>query len=285
MVERIVRANGVRICLETFGRADYPAILLIMGAAGSMDWWDDAFCARLATESRFVIRYDNRDTGRSVAYPPGAPPYTMADLAGDAVGVLDALGLERAHFAGISMGAWIALIAALTRPERVASLTVMSASPGPGDPDLPPPAPRVSALLSSDDPGPDWSDRAAVIDYYAGTQRLFAGEPYDEALVRRTVARAYDRSSSPASWNNHYLIAGGGAGRANLPEIKAPTLVMHGTEDPLFPFAHGEAMAREIPSAELLPLPHTGHEAPPEPSWPIAIPALLRHTAPNRALS
>jgi len=102
--DEIVHANGVDLCVETFGDPTDPAILLVMGSTASMDWWEDEFCARLAAGSRLVIRYDHRDTGRSVSYEPGAPPYTMRDLAADAVGLLDALDLASAHLVGMSMG-------------------------------------------------------------------------------------------------------------------------------------------------------------------------------------
>jgi pimeloyl-ACP methyl ester carboxylesterase len=102
--ERIVPANGVDLCVQTFGdSADFP-ILLIAGGASSMDWWEEGFCERLAAGSRFVVRYDHRDTGRSVSYEPGAPPYSLRDLAEDTVGLLDAFGLESAHLEGMSMG-------------------------------------------------------------------------------------------------------------------------------------------------------------------------------------
>ena len=102
--ERIIRANGVDLCVQTFGDRADPPILLVMGGASSMDWWEDGFCERLMAGSRFVIRYDHRDTGRSVNYEPGAAPYSLRDLAEDAVGLLDALGLESAHLVGMSMG-------------------------------------------------------------------------------------------------------------------------------------------------------------------------------------
>jgi pimeloyl-ACP methyl ester carboxylesterase len=135
--ERIVRANGVDLCLDTFGDPTDPAILLIAGAAGSMLSWEVDFCELLAAGSRFVIRYDQRDTGRSVTYEPGAPKYTGPDLVDDAVGILDALGVDRDHVVGISMGVGIAQFLALDHPDRVASLTLTSTSGGPGDPDLP----------------------------------------------------------------------------------------------------------------------------------------------------
>jgi pimeloyl-ACP methyl ester carboxylesterase len=118
--EEIVKANGVELCAETFGDPSHPAVLLIMGASASMLWWPEGLCRRLADAGRYVIRYDNRDTGRSIAYPPGQPGYSMDDLAGDAVGILDAYGVTRADFVGMSLGGMIAQIVALKHTERVA---------------------------------------------------------------------------------------------------------------------------------------------------------------------
>src|SRR5688500_11516295 len=126
--ERIIRANGVDLCVQTFGDRVDPPILLIMGGASSMDWWEDAFCERLMAGSRFVVRYDHRDTGQSVSYELGAAPYSLRDLAEDAVGLLDAFGLESAHLVGMSMGGWIGQLVALENPDRVASLTLISTS-------------------------------------------------------------------------------------------------------------------------------------------------------------
>jgi pimeloyl-ACP methyl ester carboxylesterase len=127
---RIVDVNGVDLCVDTTGDAADPAILLISGMGGSMDWWEEEFCQRLAAGGRFVIRYDHRDTGQSVSYPAGAPGYTGADLAADVVGVLDAVGRRSAHLAGISMGGALAQRVALAHPDRVDSLVLISTSPG-----------------------------------------------------------------------------------------------------------------------------------------------------------
>ncbi|HYU02398.1 MAG TPA: alpha/beta fold hydrolase, partial [Jatrophihabitantaceae bacterium] len=122
MNDRLVHANGVQLCVETFGDARDPAILLISGSASSMDWWPDEFCSRLAAGLRFVIRYDHRDTGRSISYPPGAPAYSFPDLVNDAVGLLDVVGKSRAHVVGISMGGMIAQHLAVNHADRVESL-------------------------------------------------------------------------------------------------------------------------------------------------------------------
>ena len=142
---RILRAHGVEICVQTFGSADAEPVLLIAGAASTMLYWDEEFCAGLAAGPRFVLRYDHRDTGRSTTCPPGAPDYTAVDLLDDAIGLLDALGIDRAHLVGLSMGGGLAQLAAIAHPDRVASLTLIAASPaGPAEhPDLPSMSERV----------------------------------------------------------------------------------------------------------------------------------------------
>ncbi len=207
MTGKIVHANGVPLCAETFGDPADPAILLIMGAASSMLWWEEEFCERLAAGRRFVIRYDHRDTGQSVTYEPGAPAYTFADLVDDAVGLLDAFSLPRGHLVGMSMGGAIAQLAALDQPDRVASLTLISTSPaGPGEGDLPPMSDELRALYA-DAPGePDWSDRDAVSDYFVAGARPLASEarPLDEPLWRSIARRDFDRSINIASMTNHF---------------------------------------------------------------------------------
>jgi pimeloyl-ACP methyl ester carboxylesterase len=280
--ERILRANGVDLCVETFGHPADPAILLIMGAASSMLWWDDEFCRQLAAGPRFVIRYDQRDTGRSVTYEPGAPGYTFPDLLGDAVGVLDALDVTRAHLVGMSMGGAVAQLAALDHPERVASLTLMSTSPaGPAEPDLPPTTEELRAHFAAEAPTPDWSDRAAVIDHAVEDLRPYASpsRPFDEAAYRDLAGREFDRATNiESSVTNHFVLEGGNRWRERLGEVVAPTLVIHGDEDPLFPLGHAEALAREIPGARLLVLERTGHELPRE-TWDVVVPAILAHTS------
>lgn len=277
--ERIVQANGVDLCVQTFGARADPAILLIAGAAGSMLSWEDEFCERLAAGSRYVIRYDFRDTGRSVTYEPGAPQYTFRDLVADTVGVLDASNVDAAHLVGLSMGGAVAQIAALDHPDRVASLTLISTSPaGPGAPDLPPMSDELRAHFEASE-APEWSDRAAVIDYYVESARPHAArtQPFDEAVWRELGGRDFERSINLASTANHFAIEGGPEWRERLGEIRAATLVIHGTDDPLFPLEHGSALATEIPGARLLALEQTGHELPRR-VWDVAVPAILEHT-------
>ncbi len=284
--EKIVQANGVKICVESFGSIDDHAVLLIAGAASSMDWWETPFCERLAAGRRFVLRYDIRDTGRSISYEPGAPLYTIRDLAGDAVGVIDAFGLERVHLVGISMGGGIAQLVAVDHPNRVASLTLLSTSPGgpggPANPDLPLMSPELQAVFAESAPPPNWSDRTAVIEYIVDGARPFSGSlQFDEACVREIAARMVDRTLNIASsMTNHWILeAGGGPLRPRLGAIVAPTLVMHGTADPLFPYGHAIALASEITGAQLLPLEGMGHEMPPRQVWDTVIHAILNQTS------
>src|SRR6476469_6941255 len=150
--ERTVQVNGVDICGQAFGDPDDPTVLLIGGLNSSMDWWEPEFCERVAAAGRFVIRYDHRDTGRSVNYPAGAPGYRSEDLVADAAGVLAALDRPSAHVVGISMGGALAQLLTLTHPGIVDSLTLISTTAGAGDADLPSVSPELAAQFA--DPRP-----------------------------------------------------------------------------------------------------------------------------------
>jgi pimeloyl-ACP methyl ester carboxylesterase len=274
--ERILVANGVDLCVETFGDASDPAILLIHGASASMLWWEEELCERIAASGRYVIRFDNRDTGRSVSYPAGRPEYTLRDMADDAVGILDALGIGRAHLVGRSMAGAIATLAAMHHPSRVASLALVTTTPG--GTDLPPMSEEVIRYTASG--GPDPSDPAAVVEFIVGLMSVYSGSPYyDEAAVRALAERDVARSGNIASClTNHFVIDVGEPAGDGLGEIAAPTLVVHGELDPVFPLAHGRALQQRIPGAELLIMERAGHELPP-PVWDVFVPALVRHTA------
>jgi pimeloyl-ACP methyl ester carboxylesterase len=281
--ENIVHANGVNLCVQSFGNPTDPAILLIMGAAASMLSWEDDFCERLSAGSRFVIRYDHRDTGRSVSYAPGSPPYTLHDLAADAVRLLATFRLSRAHLVGMSMGGAIAQLMALDHPDRVATLTLISTSPagsGSGDPDLPAMSEEVRAEFRAT-VEPDWSDRAAVIDYIVDLERTCAGvgSSFDEASMRELAGHVFERTVNiESSMTNHFHMDGGERWRERLGEVATPTLVIHGTEDPILPYGHALALAKEIPRAELLALEKAGHELP-RAVWDVVVPAILQHTS------
>lgn len=279
MAVEMVRVDGVDLCVETFGERGAPPILLIAGAAESMEGWDRDLCRLLAGEGRFVIRYDHRDTGRSTSWPPGAPGYTGRDLVADAGGLVDILAGGRAHLVGLSMGGAIAQHLAVKHPERVATLTLISTSPGPAD-GLPPVAKRLRAALAEPAPGPDWNDVDAVVEHIVESYRPYAGPScFDEDAVREVARRMVARTPNRgASAGNHWLLEGADDVRSRLGEVRAPALVIHGSEDPLFPPGHGEALAHEIPSAELLLLEGVGHQAPPRSTWDVVVPAILRHT-------
>ncbi|MFF5081563.1 alpha/beta fold hydrolase [Actinoplanes sp. NPDC000266] len=262
VTETMMPVDGIELCVETFGEPGDPALLLIAGAASSMDWWEDEFCRRLAAGGRFVIRYDHRDTGRSTSFPAGAPPYSDVDLAHDALGVLDALGVHQAHLVGLSMGGLIAQRLAVERPHRVLSLVLMSTSPGPGDDDLP--------LGATGEGGEsDWTDRRSSVRSMVATARQLGG-PFtaEDAHLRRLAERIFDRTQDmTASQTNHYCCSGGPAVRHRLGEITVPTLILHGTLDKFLPGAHARALRAEIPGSRLVWLEGVGHEFPPAAVW------------------
>ncbi|UYM06827.1 alpha/beta fold hydrolase [Solicola gregarius] len=288
MVETMVQLRGVEICVDTFGDRDAPAMLLISGAAGSMDGWDPDFCRALGEAGRFVIRYDHRDTGRSTSSPPGEPTYTGDDLTRDPIALIDEVAGGTAHVVGISMGGGIAQYIAAYAPERVTTLTLMSTSIA-GTPstqrDLPSMAPRARESFENPPPEPDWSDRAAVIDYLVEAERpLAAPGEFDEAYARAVAARTVDRTTRiESATKNHWLDLGDSEyDSPPMRNVLAPTLVIHGREDPMFPPEHGEALAAEIDGAELLIVDGMGHQVPPRSTWDLVVPAIVRHTDPRR---
>lgn len=285
--EQIVSIGDIDLCTQAFGEPTAPAVLLIQGAEASMDWWDDEFCERLAADGRHVIRYDARDTGRSTTFPPGKPPYDGDALIADAVGLLDGLGIATAHIVGISMGGGIAQHLAVRYADRVSSLTLIATTPGgPAStdrPSLPSMSPALAEKFAQPgDDALDWADREAVIAYYIDGERMLAGTiPVDEERMRRIIGRAWDRSPSPASAQNHWQLDGGRPVRDRLGKVSAPTLVLHGTADPLLPYGHGEALADEIPGARLVPLEGMGHQMPPPELWDIVTAEILAISEPG----
>jgi pimeloyl-ACP methyl ester carboxylesterase len=279
VAERMIEANGVELCTESFGRRADPPVLLIMGIRASMLWWEEGFCRLVAEGGRFVIRYDHRDTGRSVTSEPGRPDYTSADLIADAAGVLDAYGVPAAHVVGVSAGGAFAQLLALGYPDRVLSLVLISTSPAtPGERGLPPATERYLQFVADADV--DWSDDSSVVDYLVGYARVLAGgaRPFDEAAMRELVRRDVERAHDIAASGNHGLAAEGELPSGPLSAIAVPTRVIHGTDDPMFPLAHGEALAREIPAARLLVLEAAGHGVE-RADWEPVARAILGHTA------
>jgi pimeloyl-ACP methyl ester carboxylesterase len=260
MAERMIAANGVELCTEAFGDPADPAALLVMGMGGSMLWWEEPFCRMLADRGRYVIRYDHRDTGRSVTYPPGRPGYGASDLVADAVGVLDAHAIPRAHVVGVSMGGALAQLVALEFPDRVSALTLISTSLAvPGDRELPGSTDELRSFFGSAQVDP--SDPGSAVEYLVAYTRALAGPErrFDERAVRDLVRRDAARARDFAAAQNHGALADEEPPHAPLSSIAVPTLVIHGTADPMFPLEHGRALARSIPGATLLTLPGAGH--------------------------
>jgi pimeloyl-ACP methyl ester carboxylesterase len=279
MAERMIQTAGIELCTESFGNPGDPPVLLIMGIGGSMLWWEEGFCRMLAEGGRFVIRYDHRDTGRSVTYEPGHPGYTGGDLVADAAGVLDAYDISAAHIVGVSAGGAFAQLLALDFLQRVLSLVLISTTPAvPGDRTLPPPAEEFQHFAATE--RVDWSDTGSVTGYLVGYSRVLAGgqRPFDEIGILDLVRRDVGRARNAAARQNHNVIPDDGRQRASLSSIAVPTVVIHGTADPLFPVRHGEALAQEVPGARLLQLKDAGHGVE-RPDWETIVRAILDHTA------
>ncbi|MFE9480531.1 alpha/beta fold hydrolase [Streptomyces spororaveus] len=279
MAERVIEVDGIELCTESFGDPSDPPVLLVMGLGASMLWWEEGFCRMLAAGGRFVIRYDHRDTGRSVTYAPGRPGYDAADLVADAVRVLRAHEVPAAHVVGVSAGGALAQLLALDHAARVRSLVLISTSSAvPGDEELPPPAEEFTRFAVAAPPDP--ADTGAVIDHQVAYARVLAGgrRPFDEAAARGLVRRDVERAHDFGAARNHDSLADGEVSQAPLSSITVPTLVIHGTADPMFPLRHGEALAQRIPGARLLALRDAGHGVE-RADWATIAAAILEHTA------
>ena len=281
-METHLPVGDVELCVDTAGAPTDPALLLIGTTVAT---WDDELVDRLT--GRYVIRYDQRDTGRSTTVDPDSPGYTLRDLVTDAVGVLDGLGIARAHVAGLATGGLIAQLLALDHPSRVASLTLIGTrplAPGPVDDDLPEHSPAVMDHFGSAPPV-DWTDRTSILDGAVATARALSGSPrFDAAEARDRAARVLDRCGpDPAAARNGLMGTVFAAldcaprWRERLPGIVAPTLVVHGAEDPFFPVGNARALASEIPGATLRVLDGIGAELPRRAHAEVAE-AVLRHT-------
>jgi pimeloyl-ACP methyl ester carboxylesterase len=261
---RMVHHRGIRLSTESFGRPGDPALLLVMGATASMLGWPDELCDALAASGHFVIRFDHRDTGRSTTLVPGAATYTVEDMAADAVAVLDAHGLARAHLVGMSLGGYIVQMVAVTQPDRVATLTLIASEPlGWDGPALPHISPEVldhfAALASL-----DWSDRGAVAEFLVAIERLCTADDgrFDAGRARARVEEVLERTESPASMFNHANLTAREDWSGRFREIDCPVLVLHGAKDPILPLDNGRAIADGIAGASLVVMEDTGHEIP-----------------------
>jgi pimeloyl-ACP methyl ester carboxylesterase len=286
MPETFCRAGDVEICFETFGNPDDPALLLVMGLAMQMLGWHEDLCEELAGRGFFVIRYDNRDVGRSTRMK-GAPPtiwqlirrdkraatYELADMANDAVGILDHLGIAKAHVVGASMGGMIAQTLTAQHPDRVLSLTSIMSNTGAlrsGQPKLG----VMGALL-----GTVPSDREAYIERVVKLFTMIGspGFPPDEADIRARAGMAYDRGINPAGTARQLAaIIASGDRSPMLASLHVPTLVIHGDADRLVAPSGGKATARAIPGARLLTIEGMGHDIP-RALWPRFVDAIVEN--------
>jgi pimeloyl-ACP methyl ester carboxylesterase len=252
-----VNANGIALGIESFGDDDAPLVLLAGGT--TMLSWPDALCERLAAGGRRVVRYDLRDSGESTTTDPQAPAYTLRDLAADAAALADALGGGPAHLAGIGVGGMVARVVEHGHLGAFSTLTLVgtrAVAPGPPDDDLPDHDQSTMSRLFTR-PMPDWTDREAVAQFAAAGAEILGNDP---AAARAIAARIWDRtpgSAPPVQMANQMGMVFSRLDctprwRERLPEIKVPTLVVHGRRDPFFPLGNGEAIAREIPGARLL---------------------------------
>jgi pimeloyl-ACP methyl ester carboxylesterase len=286
VTEERARVGEVELVYETIGDPGNPALLLVMGLGMQLIHWDLELCEGLAERGFQVIRFDNRDAGLSTKIDAPVPnvmramaglriraPYLLSDMADDSFGLLDHLGIERAHVVGVSMGGMIAQTMAIQRPERVLSLGSMLSTPGDrrvGTPKL-----RVWSVLMRRAP----NDRDAYIEYFMRVFRMIGSPAYpvDEERMHEQAAATYDRCHHPAGTARQLAaILASGSRTAALRRLDVPAVVIHGKRDPLVPFRAGVATARAIPGAELLVFPGMGHDLPRE-LWSRFIDALTRN--------
>ena len=279
-------SDDVELCYETFGDPGDPTMLLVMGLATQMVGWHHEFCAKLAERGLHVIRFDNRDIGRSKSqnYPvptlkqlflrdKRAAGYTLEHMADDGFGLLDHLGIERAHVAGVSMGGMIAQTMAARRPDRVLSLASMLANTGAlwsGQP-----SPRLYPVLLKAPP----RDRAGYIDHAAWVFSKIGSADLAPEDLRELAALSYDRGLNPAGSSRQLAaIIASGDRTPLLRTITAPTVVIHGTKDKLVPPSGGRATAKAIPGARLVLIEGMGHDLP-RSAWPRMLDALVENAA------
>ena len=287
--EQIAAIGDLELCYETFGDRSDPALVLIMGLATQMIGWREGFCEALAARGFFVVRFDNRDVGRSTRLDDLPVPttwqllkrdkraasYTLEDMARDVVGLLDHLEIERAHVVGASMGAMIAQTFAAQHPERASSLVSIMGSTGArtsGQPHL-----RTAKVLMSVPP----ADREGFVDHMMKTFTLIGSPGFerDEDDLRRFSETTFDRGRNPAAAGRQLAAINASGNRtALLRRVSAPTLVIHGSADTLVRPSGGRATAKAIPGSTLLEIPGMGHDLPRD-AWPQIVDAIAENAA------
>jgi len=272
-IQRAAVGDGIELAYETFGDPADPPVLLVMGLATQMLGWPDELCAALAERGHFVVRFDNRDIGLSthlhdapaadlealMGGDTSSASYTLADMARDVAGLIDALGLPSAHLVGASMGGMIAQTVAIEHPARVRSLTsIMSTT---GDPSVGEPTPEAIAVLLA----PPVDTREAVQDRTVESYRVIGSPAYplDEPALRERAARSFDRAHDPAGVGRQLAAILASPDRTErLRELDLPTVVIHGAADVLVGVSGGKATAEAIPGAELVVIDGMGHDFP-----------------------
>ena len=277
------KANGIELEYETFGDPNAKPLMLIAGLSQQLIGWDDEFCAQLAKRGFHVIRFDNRDCGLSTRMEEAGPPdiaaafsgnpqpaYQLDDLADDAVGLLDVLGIRAAHIVGASMGGFIAQLVALNHPDRVLSLTsIMS---GPGGEDEVVAKPEGAAILMVSPP----ATRQERIEQGMSIRQVLkgSGDPFDQAFERARATRAVDRAYSPVGVGRQLVAILAAKSRLErLKNVRVPTLVLHGIDDVLVPVENGRLVAAAVPGAWWIEFEGMGHDLPRR-VWPQALDAI-----------
>lgn len=286
------KANNIEIEYETYGDPSGKPLLLVMGLGAQMIRWDEGFIQEFVKRGFYVIIFDNRDVGLTTKFEEfGVPdrikmyqslakgekieaPYLVDDMADDAIGLLDVLGIEKAHICGASMGGMIVQAIVCKYPSRVLSLTIIMSSSG--KPRLPQVRPEALKILMT--PAPQ--EREANIEHSVETWRVIwgSGFPFPEDMVRERARREYDRSYYPQGSTRQMVAVLACADRTKqLASVKVPTLVIHGKDDPLGPYEDSVAISKAIPGSELLLIEGMGHSLPPE-TWPQVINAIVANT-------
>jgi pimeloyl-ACP methyl ester carboxylesterase len=283
----MAETEGISLAYDTFGDGGDPPIVLVMGLGTQRVAWPDDVCQQLADAGRFVVRFDNRDVGESTHLTEfgtpslidvllrRSPPYSLNDMANDIIGLLDALGLQSAHFVGASLGGFIVQTLAIRHPARVDTMTLVMTSTGSRR--VGHAQPRVVARFLRRRPA---ASRDAAIEQTVRTYKLIGspGYPIDESRIRRAAGISYDRAYDPAGFRRQSAAAFAQPDRtADLRQIQIPTLVIHGLDDPLVSPSGGLALARSIPRAKFVGFTGMGHDLP-APLWPMMIDEILRHT-------
>jgi pimeloyl-ACP methyl ester carboxylesterase len=284
--ELTAQVGALKLCYETFGGLDSPPLLLVMGLGSQMILWDDDFCEALAAKGFWVIRFDNRDIGRSTlmrgaAIPKrwqlltrhaGAAAYSLDDMAQDAVGLLDHLQIPAAHVVGVSMGGMIAQLIAINHPDRTLSLVSIMSTTGAHRVGRPQPRMALRLLRRGQ------REREGYIEDHVETYRAIGSQQFgfDEENLRARAGRCFDRGVYPAGSARQLGAVIGARDRTEeLRQLTVPTTIIHGDSDPLVDVSGGRATADAIPDAKLLILPGMGHDLPRE-LWPQIISAIAQ---------